>query len=107
MKWIAIALVAYFVYRAWNASQSDEVPNDDTLTMPKVNSNLQTQPQQKYYVKPEVDPRVDGQDQPWYTFDRSFQGMSGLDFLAIGDSDSISTYNTKAFWSELGSRYSH
>ena len=108
MKWAVLAIVAYFFYRAWQESSSgDSVSNDDTLTMPKINSYLMQQPQQKYYVQPSEDPRVDGADQPWFNGDRSFLGTLGSDILSLGESDSVSNYNTKSFWSELGSRYSH
>lgn len=107
MKWAILAIVAYFIYKAWQGNNDQSVPNDDTLTEPMINSRLMQQPQQKYYVKPSEDPRVDGADQPWFSGDRSFLGMTGSDLLSFGDNESVSNYNTKSFWADLGSRYSH
>jgi len=107
MKWAILAIVAYFVYRAWQENSGDGVPNDETLTEPIINSRLMQQPQQKYYVKPPEDPRVDGADQPWFSGDRTFLGITGSDLLNFGDGSGVSNYNTKTFWAELGSRYSH
>ena len=107
MKYLILAIVAYFIYRAWQETSSDGVANDETLTEPIINSILMQQPQQKYYVKPSEDPRVDGADQPWFNGDRSFLGMTGSDLLSFGEGMGVSNYNTKSFWSELGSRYSH
>lgn len=107
MKWAILAIVAYFIYRAWQENGSESVPNDDTLTTPKINSTLMQQPQQKYYVKPSEDPRVDGADQPWFSGTREFLGSVGSDILSFDSSENVMSYNTKSFWSELGSRYSH
>ena len=109
MRILIIALLGYFVYKAYFKKTGDGVANDDTLTHPLINSTLQTQPQQKYYQKPPLDPRVDGADQPWVIGSRNFLGQVGSDILSSGDErdSSIMNYNTKEFWTDLGSRYSH
>lgn len=106
MRILIIGVLAYLLYKAYDQGGS-RVANNDILETPTINPDLMLQPQQKYYVKPKEDPRVDGADQPWYVGTKQFLGATSLDFISVPESDSISYYSTKDFWSDLSSKYSH
>ena len=107
MRILVIAVLAYLLYKAYSDGRGSTVANDDTLETPTINPDLMQQPQQKFYVRPKEDPRVDGADQPWYVGTKEFLGSKSLDFLSVPDSDSISYYATKDFWTEISTKYSH
>lgn len=105
MKWLIIAVLGYLLYRAY-AQKNGRVANDDTLTMPSINSDLQTQPQQKYYQPTSLDPRVDRANQPWYIGERQFEPKRGKDiFIHDEGFNSTMSYGASDFWASLNQRY--
>lgn len=106
MKYLIFAALAYLAYCLVSSEKkpgADDILEDaNELT----NKSLLTQPQQKYPLEVIEDPRVDNANQPWYLGDRDFMGDALLT-LPTGDRDSVSTYNSGAFWNELNSVYVH